>query len=114
MKSAVIIVGRPNAGKSTTIREFKTTVTAVSFHEYKIGDKIGYVLSYSFETRCDVDETINKLSEYDYLLFASQGEELETMHKVLNKAGFSVNDVNIQRPSDAPEKAKEVLRKFAP
>jgi ABC-type polar amino acid transport system ATPase subunit len=111
MKRAVIVVGPPNAGKSTTIKEFKKLVEMETFHIFILRGKRGYILSCSFEeSGRDVESTIEKLREYDFLVFASQGDELAEIHAALRNASFVVADVRIQFPKDAPEKAREVLR----
>jgi ABC-type polar amino acid transport system ATPase subunit len=112
MKKAVIVVGKANAGKSTTIKEFKILVKIDRFaHEFTLNKKRGYVLSTSFEEspKRDIEATVKKLSGYDFLVFASQGPKLTAIHKVLKKTKFVVHDLNVTSFREAPEKAREIL-----
>ena len=112
MKRAVVVVGRPNAGKSTTIRHFRKLVEMVSrSHIFTLNGKRGYILATSFEeTGRDVESTVKRLRKYEFLVFACQGPKLPDVHAALRNDSFVVEDVRIQSPKDAPEKAEEVLR----
>jgi AAA+ ATPase superfamily predicted ATPase len=113
MKKAAIIVGKPNAGKSTTIREFKSIVKMESFHIFRHFEKRGYILSTSFEEADrDIEATIKKLSGFDYLVFACQGPKLSRVHQVLEKASFISHDIVIQPGVEARKKAGEIVSFF--
>jgi len=113
MKKAAIIVGKPNAGKSTTIREFKSIVKMESFHIFQLWGKRGYILSCSFEEAGrDIEATIKKLSGFDYLVFACQGPKLSRVHQVLEKASFISHDIVIQSVAEARNKAREIVSFF--
>jgi hypothetical protein len=113
MKKAVIVVGAANTGKSTTIREFKKLVKMLSFHIFTLDDRRGYILSCSFEeAEWDVDVKIKSLSDYDFLVLASQGTELDNIRRALNKEHFDFENVNtvLGEPLEcAKDQAKSVL-----
>jgi len=111
MKKAAIVVGKPNAGKSTTIRCFKGMVTIETYHIFTLNGKRGYILLSSFEEgKRDIQSTIKKLLNYDLLVFACQGLKLTEVHDALKAASFAFKDVTIKSPSEAPAKALEVLK----
>lgn len=113
MKKAAIVIGRPNAGKSTTIREFLKLVDAKRLHEFTLDGKRGFTWLTSFEEYDrDVEETIEERKSYDLLLFACQGEQLDNVHRALKRASFSFKDVPVHHYSEAPQNAREILRFF--
>ena len=113
MKKAAIVVGKRNAGKSTTIRHFKAMVTMETSHKFTLNGKRGYILACSFEeVGRDIESTVKKYSGYDFLVFACQGPMLSDVHNALKEASFSVRDVAIKTPSEASEKATDILNFF--
>ena len=113
MKKAAIVVGKPNAGKSTTIREFKSIVKMESFHTFKHFGKRGYILSCSFEeARRNIEATIKKLSGFDYLVFACQGPKLSRVHQALEKESFMPHDILIKSGDNTRKKASEIVSFF--
>jgi hypothetical protein len=115
MKKAAIIVGKQHSGKSTTIRELKSILGKEmdGFHRFKHIGKRGYILSTSFEEAGrDVEETINRLANYDLLVFACQGPKLSDVHRALKKSSFIAKDIMIDSPKKARDKAHEVVQFF--
>ena len=113
MKKAVIVVGAANAGKSTTCREFKKLVKMESERKFTLNGKWGHILSSSFEeTNRDVEATVRRYSGYDYLVLVCQGAVLKDLHAALKNASFLAKDVRIKHPTEAREKAKEVLARL--
>ena len=111
MKKAVIVVGKANAGKSTTIREFKKLVKVKGRrHVFILNRKWGYILSCSFEEKdWPITATIQKRAHYDYLVLACQGPMLNKLHSALKRVSFRVADVHVQAPREGAAKAKKVL-----
>jgi hypothetical protein len=110
VKKSAIVIGKPNAGKSTTIRNFKKMVQMEGFHVFTLNGRLGYILSTSFEeAERDISATVRKRSGYDFLVLACQGPRLKRVHNALSAASFAIKDVNIETVRDAPKKAKEVF-----
>jgi hypothetical protein len=115
MKKAAIVVGKPNAGKSTTIREFKSIMGSKmeGFHIFRLHGKKGYILSCSFEEAGrNIEKTISKLSRYDLLVFACQGPKLSQVRQALEKSSFIPHDIPIDSVADARKKATEIVSFF--
>jgi ABC-type multidrug transport system ATPase subunit len=113
MKKAAIVIGKPNAGKSTTIREFLKLIESPSLHVFEIDGRHGFTWLTSFEEYDrDVESTVEDCREYDYLVFACQGEKLGEVHRALKKASFATLDVPVQRYTEAPGNAREILKFF--
>jgi hypothetical protein len=114
MKKAAIVVGEPNTGKSTTIREFKGMVKMQTFHIFTLIGERGYILSTSFEeVGRDVASAVEKLSGYYFLVLACQGQQLKEAKRALRMASFSVGEVHtvLGEPiKEARKQAKSVLK----
>ena len=116
MKKAAIVIGKPNAGKSTTIRKFLDldSVEKHGLHVFYIGGKRGFTWLTSFEEYGrDVEETIDGCKDdYDLLVFACQGLLLEEVHSALKKASFTFKDVPIHHYTEATQCADKILKFF--
>jgi hypothetical protein len=108
------VVGKANAGKSTTIREFlKLADETHGLHVFIINGKRGFTWLTSFEEYGrDVETTIDDCKDYDFLVFACQGLLLEEVHSALRKASFAFKDVHVHHYTEAPQCADEILKFF--
>jgi hypothetical protein len=114
-EKAAIVVGGPNTGKSTTIREFKAMVKMQSFHIFSLIGEQGYILSTSFEEAGrDVDSAVGKLSGYYFLVLACQGRQLKEAKRALQAASFSVGEVHtvLGEPIKQARKQAKSVYKF--
>ena len=113
MKKAAIVIGKPNAGKSTTIRKFLELVESQNLHVFEINGRRGFTWLTSFEEYDrDVESTVEDCKEYDFLVFACQGERLGEVHRALNNASFITLDVPVHRYTEAPGNARGILKFF--
>ena len=119
MKKAAIVIGKQSAGKSTTIKKFKALVDMDGDHKFNLNGKIGFLLSCSMEERgLDPEKTIDKRQDYDLLVLACRGPELDALHDALRERNFSIKDFKVQRESGdfeahKEESAKGILRFFS-
>jgi hypothetical protein len=113
MKKAALVIGLPNTGKSTTIREFRKLVETRGLHVFVIDGKLGFTWLTSFEEYDrEVEPTIEDHIDCDFLLFACQGPKLPEVHKALKAESFEFKDCHVKHYSEAPSLAQEILKFF--
>jgi hypothetical protein len=117
MKKAIIISGAHHTGKSKTIRQFLKPLLGIreSARKFILKGKYGYILSQSFEeSGRNISEIIPQYKDYNLLVIASRPRnELGSKHKQLCSAltqyGFIIEEVQIQNPAEAAQRAKEIF-----
>jgi hypothetical protein len=117
MKKAVILVGAHHVGKSLTINEHLKPMLGIKSqaHLFELEEKKGFVLSQSAEeAERDVEATVKKYSDHDFLVLAARpfsdpASQLKLLRSMLQKASFVVNEVAIHSGTEAPKKAREIF-----